>query len=271
MKKYVIDEEKMKGPPLTREEFLKELRMLGLSRGMVLLVEADSECLPYVVGGEQALIEALMELVGYEGTLIVPSFTPELLDPACVEHCPFPYDSWEDIRRNSLPYQPKLSMPVHADPFVRQFLRNDGVVRSNHPLYSFAAWGKYAKVICRRHPLHFALNEDSPLGRIEDLGGYVLLLGNSFETAAIHALAKYRTRQLPVCIRRLPLEKSTSLYWKDVLDYRMDPSIISCVQEMMEERRTISYAYLGNARITLFSAHVADAVATACYHSQPDE
>ena len=84
MKKYVIDEEKMKGPPLTREEFLKELRMLGLSRGMVLLVEADSECLPYVVGGEQALIEALMELVGYEGTLIVPSFTPELLDPACV-------------------------------------------------------------------------------------------------------------------------------------------------------------------------------------------
>ena len=61
MKKYVIDEEKMKGPPLTREEFLKELRMLGLSRGMVLLVEADSECLPYVVGGEQALIEALMD------------------------------------------------------------------------------------------------------------------------------------------------------------------------------------------------------------------
>lgn len=271
MKKYVIDEEKMKGPPLTREEFLKELRMLGLSRGMVLLVEADSECLPYVVGGEQALIEALMELVGYEGTLIVPSFTPELLDPACVEHCPFPYDSWEDIRRNSLPYQPKLSMPVHADPFVRQFLRNDGVVRSNHPLYSFAAWGKYAKVICRRHPLHFALNEDSPLGRIEDLGGYVLLLGNSFETAAIHALAKYRTQQLPVCIRRLPLEKSTSLYWKDVLDYRMDPSDLSCVQEMMEERRTISYAYLGNARITLFSAHEADTVATACYHSQPDE
>ena len=180
MKKYVIDEEKMKGPPLTREEFLKELRMLGLSRGMVLLVEADSECLPYVVGGEQALIEALMELVGYEGTLIVPSFTPELLDPACLEHCPFPYDSWEDIRRNSLPYQPKLSMPVHADPFVRQFLRNDGVVRSNHPLYSFAAWGTSAKVIFLLPPLPFAFPEYSPLVLIEDLVGYLLLLWPSF-------------------------------------------------------------------------------------------
>ena len=269
MKKYAIDEEKMKRPLLTQEEFLKELRMIGLSRGMVLLAEADSARLPYVVGGEQALIEALMELVGYEGTLIVPSFTPELLDPACVASCPFPYDSWEDIRRNSLPYRPKLSMPVHADPFVHQFLRNDGIVRSNHPLYSFAAWGKYAKVICRRHPLHFALNEDSPLGRIEELGGYVLLLGNDFDTAVIHALAKYRSRRWPVCLRRLPLEKSTSLYWKDVLDYRLDSPDLSPVQEAMEDRKTISYTYLGNARITLFSAHEADTVAMACDHSQP--
>lgn len=268
MKKITMDEEKMKNPLLTREELVNELRLIGLSRGMLLLVEADSEHLPYLVGGEQALVEALMEIVGYEGTLVTPSFTPELLDPACVEGRPFPYESWEDIRRSALPYHPKLSMPMHSDPFVRQFLRNDGVVRSNHPLYSFAAWGKYAKVICRRHPLHFALNEDSPLGRIADLNGYVLLLGSSFADASIHALAKYRARLLPVCIRRLPVEKSASLFWKDVLDYRMDQSGLEEVQEAMEERKTITYSYLGNARLTLFSAHEADALAYTYHRSQ---
>lgn len=271
MKKFIMDEEKMRSPLLTKEELINELRLIGLSRGMVLLVEADSERLPYMVGGEQALIEALMETVGYEGTLIVPSFTPELLDPASLSDCPFPYSSWEDIRRNALPYQPKLSIPAYGDPFIRQFLRNEGVVRSNHPLYSFAAWGKYAKVICRRHPLHFALNEESPLGRVSDLNGYVVLLGNPFEQAIIHALAKYRSRFLPVCVRRLPLEKNTSLLWKDVLDYRMDTQGLDQVQEMMEERKTITYSYLGNARLTLFSAHEADAVAGVCYHSQQEQ
>lgn len=191
----MMNEEKMRSPLLTKEELVKELRLLGLSRGMLLLVEADSDRLPYLVGGEQALVNALMEVVGYEGTIVCASFTPELLDPACIPECPFPYESWEEIRCNALPYQPKLSLPKYSDPFVRQFLRNDGIVRSYHPLYSFAAWGKYAKVICRRHPLHFGLNEESPLGRICDLNGYVLLLGTSFEKACIHALAQYRSRR----------------------------------------------------------------------------
>ena len=164
--RYDVDVRKMNDPVLTKAELVKELRGLGLSRGMVLLVEVTSRRLPYVVAGEQALIEALMDVVGYDGTIVVPAFTPELLDPACVPGCPFPYECWEDIRRNSMPYQKKLSIPAHADPFVCQFLRNDAVVRSNHPLYSFAAWGKYAKVICSRHPLHFGLSDDSPLGHV---------------------------------------------------------------------------------------------------------
>ena len=259
--RYDVDVRKMNDPVLTKAELVKELRGLGLSRGMVLLVEVTSRRLPYVVAGEQALIEALMDVVGYDGTIVVPAFTPELLDPACVPGCPFPYECWEDIRRNSMPYQKKLSIPAHADPFVCQFLRNDAVVRSNHPLYSFAAWGKYAKVICSRHPLHFGLSDDSPLGHVKDLSGYVLLLGTAFEESCMHALAKYHSRRLPICIRRLPVEKGTSLFWKDILDYRMDASGLVQVCQKMEERKTIVNSYFGSGRITLFSAHEAFQVA----------
>lgn len=261
---------KMKQPIWTKKELVEELRTMGLSHGMVLLVDVDSGSLPFLVGGAQALVEALMDVVGYEGAIVTAAFTPELLDPACVPHKPFPYSSWEDIRANSIPYQRRLSMPRRADPFVRQFLRNDGVVRSNHPLYSFAAWGKYAKVICSKHPLHFGLNEESPLGRVYDLNGYVLLLGSRFAQASIHALARYRSRTLPVCIRRLPVERSASLFWKDVLDYRMKDETMSDVQEMMEDRKTITYSYLGDSRITLFSSREAFSVATACLHASQE-
>ena len=63
------------------------------------------------------------------------------------------------------------SAPEKADALIYQFLRNEGVVRSYHPLYSFAAWGKYAKILCDKHPLHFGLNQDSPLGKVSEFNG----------------------------------------------------------------------------------------------------
>ena len=69
------------------------------------------------------------------------------------------------------------------------------------------------------------------------------------------------SRRLPICIRRLPVEKGTSLFWKDILDYRMDASGLVQVRQKMEERKTIVNSYFGSGRITLFSAHEAFQVA----------
>ena len=87
--RYDVDVRKMNDPVLTKAELVKELRGLGLSRGMVLLVEVTSRRLPYVVAGEQALIEALMDVVGYDGTIVVPACNPDQHYPACVPRFPF--------------------------------------------------------------------------------------------------------------------------------------------------------------------------------------
>ena len=136
----------------SKEEIVQQLMSLGIQKGMVLLVQADLQRLGYLIGGEQALIEALIDAVGYEGTLVMPTFTPQLLDPSCqkktVERV-----YWDDVRASSFPFDRKLSAP--QDALSLQFLRNEGVVRSYHPLYSFAAWGKYAKLICDQSPFAF--------------------------------------------------------------------------------------------------------------------
>ena len=139
---YITLDEEPETVVSTKEDICAQLESLGIQRGMVILVQADMKKLGYLIGGEQMLIEALMETVGYEGTIVMPTFTPQMADPACQKkHIARMY--WEDVRQHALPFDKKLSAPEKADALIYQFLRNEGVVRSYHPLYSFAAWGKY--------------------------------------------------------------------------------------------------------------------------------
>ena len=181
-------------PVNTKEDIADILESMGIQKGMVVLLQANSKELGHLVGGEQILIEALMETVGYDGTIVVPTFTPQMSDPSCVKRN-IERDSWEKIRQHMLPFDRKLSVYEYSDPIVHQFLRNEGVVRSYHPLYSFAAWGKYAKLICDKHPLHFGLNQDSPLGKIVEFNGYVLLLGCDYKECVMFQLARYHGNQ----------------------------------------------------------------------------
>jgi aminoglycoside 3-N-acetyltransferase len=79
-------------------------------------------------------------------------------------------------------------MGVVAETFRKQ----RGVKRSNNPDASFAAWGKHRDYITQDHPLYPLFGEDSPVGRIYALGGWVLMLGVGHGTNTSLHLAEYR-------------------------------------------------------------------------------
>jgi aminoglycoside 3-N-acetyltransferase len=59
-------------------------------------------------------------------------------------------------------------------------------------MHSFAAWGEHATEVTADHGLADSLGEGSPLARIEDLDGSVLLLGTGHEVDTSLHLAEYR-------------------------------------------------------------------------------
>lgn len=252
----------------SKEEIRQQLETLGIQKGMVLLIHADTRRLGYLIGGEQVLIEALMDIVGYEGTIIMPTFTPQMADPSCQKkHISRAY--WQEVRDHAMPFDKKLTPPKNCDPLVHQFLRNEGVVRSYHPLYSFAAWGKYAKLICDKHPLHFGLSKESPLGKIAEFNGYVVMLGCEYEECCLFQLARYQG-ELPIRIISAPIENNHKTVWKDMLELDYNTKNFSEIGEVMEERSIVKTSYIGNGRCRFFSAREAVTLATAYFNIHKD-
>jgi aminoglycoside N3'-acetyltransferase len=141
--------------PLSRDEVVAQLRALGVREGGVLLVHTSFRAVRPVEGGPRGLLEALRAALGRDGTLVIPSWTGDDADPFDAASTPASED-----------------LGVVADTFWRM----PGVERSSHP-FAFAAAGPRAMEITSGPlplPPHIP---DSPVGRVHDLDGQVLLLG----------------------------------------------------------------------------------------------
>ena len=240
---------------LTKEEFKAALVRLGVKKGMLLYVSASMKPFRYIVGGAQTIIDALMEIVGYDGTIVMAAPTRHLCDP--IENNKIPRDRSEEARRNTQPFNKKLTAPSGVGEVAVQFMRNDAVLRSNHPMVSFLAWGKYAKLIVEKHPLHFGMNQESPLGKIKEYNGYVITIGNDYDRCEIFHLAQYVTMKCPIRIYSCPIDKGGSTSWIQLLDLELNSDGYKEIGKNMEERFLVKSTYLGNSNCRLFSAKVA--------------
>ncbi|MNB88300.1 SPBc2 prophage-derived aminoglycoside N(3')-acetyltransferase-like protein YokD [compost metagenome] len=185
--------EEIQGNLITVETLAADFRSLGVQEGMTLLLHSSFKSLgQWVAGGPVAVILALEEVLGAEGTLVMPSQSSDQTDPSGWSRPPVPEAWWQTIREQMPAYDPDLTplrgMGVIPDTFRKQ----RGVKRSSHPIDSFVAWGKHRDIIIDGHGLEFAFGEQSPLARIYDLHGSVLLLGvDSLNNTSLH-LSEYR-------------------------------------------------------------------------------
>lgn len=185
--------EEIQGTLITVETLKADLALLGIEEGMTLLVHSSFNSLgKWVAGGPVAVILALEQAIGDSGTLVVPTHTNDLSDPSGWENPPVPKAWWDRIREEMPAYDPHLTPLWHMGVIPEVFRKQSGVKRSGHPHTSFAARGAKADFIIDDHGLDYGLGEQSPLARIYDAGGWVLLLGVGHGNNTSLHLAEYR-------------------------------------------------------------------------------
>ncbi|EFU38718.1 Aminoglycoside N(3')-acetyltransferase [Paenibacillus vortex V453] len=179
--------------PITIQDISDDLMILGVQKGMTLLVHSSLKSIGgWVVGGPEAVILALEEVLGEEGTLVMPTQSANLTNPEMWGNPPADPKWWELIREGMPPYHPDMTVTTGMGIIPEVFRKQEGVIRSAHPHVSFAARGRNAESLMHPHALDYSLGETSPLARLYETGAYVLMLGSGYGNNTSFHLSEYR-------------------------------------------------------------------------------
>ncbi|GAA2574283.1 AAC(3) family N-acetyltransferase [Winogradskya consettensis] len=183
--------------PHTAESLAEDLRELGVRAGDVLLLHSSARSVGYVAGGPQSIVQAILDVLGPGGTLVVPTHTPDNSDPGGWSNPPVP-GSWQPVIRDHHPGFDPARTPSRWMGVLPETVRTwPGSLRSTHPHVSFAALGPHAAEITNGHDLADGFGEASPLGAVYRADGKVLLLGCGFDRNTSLHLAEARQDQPP--------------------------------------------------------------------------
>lgn len=240
---------------VTRNEIVEQLKNVGLKKNDVVMVHTSLSSLGYVCGGAQTIIEALIEVVGEDGTIIMPTQSWKNLDPEVGVHWDADESEWQIIRDTWPAYDKNLTPTNTMGAVAEMFRMWPGSIRSDHPARSVAAWGKHANYITKNHDLSNIFGENSPLSKIYELDGKVLLLGVGYDkNTSIHLAdvrAKYPNKHN--CVEHSAIIENGKRVWKAYETLFVDGEDFEDIGAAFEEKCSVSKATIGKGDIRFMS------------------
>jgi len=148
----------------------KGLRELGLKNGDTLLVHSSLRSFGSVEGGPNTVIEALLDVIGDRGNLVMPTLSFRSINEQ---------DPIFDVNET----------PSECGIITEMFRKRPGVIRTVHPFSSAAVFGPDASYIAEGHaPTPCGVH--SPYYKVYKLRGYTLFIGTGFKSNTLFHVAE---------------------------------------------------------------------------------
>ena len=177
---------------VNKEDIKTGLRKLGLKRGDSVGVHSSLKSFGRVKDGADAVIDALLEIVGEKGNIVMSTHSANLVE---VQRTPEEIAMGVSWLFKIAPYDPEKT-PVRTGIISETFRKRKDVIRGSHPSNSVAAWGPRARDL------------SEGWHKLLELDGYILLIGVGLDRCTAMHLAEKRVR-LPEHI----LKKITPPKW----------------------------------------------------------
>jgi aminoglycoside 3-N-acetyltransferase len=150
---------------VTVDDLEKGFRTAGLAQGDRIMVHSSLSSFGRVEGGAETVIEALMRIVGLDGTIIMPTFTLTFFNAE-----PRVFDL--------------LKTPSEMGKITETFRRRPDTVRSKHMTHSVSVWGKNAAdIVALRSKT--AWGTDGTFQWLLDHNAKILLLGVDYNRCTL--------------------------------------------------------------------------------------
>ncbi len=224
-----------------------DLKRLGVQVGDIVMVHAACSRVGPVFGGPDGIIAALREVVGPGGTLVAYLDWDAAWEQFNDANGRLP-DAW---RSHVLPFDPALTRAARQNGVLPEFLRTTpGARRSGNPGASVAALGAKAEWLTADHPLDYGYGPGTPLARLVEAHGKVLMLGAPRDTMTLlhHAEHLARLPEKRVIRTEVPFATPEGTVWRIIEEFDTGHPCVAGLPEDFIARIVTDYLATGAGR-----------------------
>lgn len=150
-----------KKPLVNQADITKTMRELGIQQGDYMIVHSSLNSFGYVDGGADTVIDALIQTVGENGGVFVPTLTGTRHDGP-----------------NSPPHFHVKHTPTWTGRIPETLRKRKNARRSLHPTHSLAGIGHRIDTFLAQHEAcETPCGRESPYFKLAQHGGYIVLIG----------------------------------------------------------------------------------------------
>lgn len=137
---------------ITKVQMVRDFRLAGIEEGDIILMHSALSAIGHVEGGADAVIDALLEVLGPEGTLACVTMNAGVFDAA--------------------------TSPSTVGIISETLRKRPDAIRSLRPSHSVAAIGRLSGYFTNGHDrCETNCGKGTPYDKIQELGGKIVLLG----------------------------------------------------------------------------------------------